>query len=132
MVKKDIALFNNKAKRFKTVFYDNDIPFDNIYGFTINKQYKYIQNYRLRQFILSIVLKNGEVIRLYSRLVNNDKDITHEAKIIASYTKKPIFHFGFDSKEENISKKQKISFLYPYLFYIIILLYYLIDYIFKK
>jgi len=93
---KHIGTFNYTAKLYQAFDYDKTISFDKIYGITMI--YKEIEiegakhTYYEKIFILDLLLQDGEIINL---VANENRDtLLAEAKVISTYTQKPIFDLG--------------------------------------
>ena len=93
---KKVGLFNGFTKLYTSFDDEKNIYFKDIYAYTIT--YKSVldddKDFRTELYELDMVLKSGKVVNLYARKGNNDTQILEEAKIIATYSEKPIFHFG--------------------------------------
>ena len=94
LAKKEVGIFDFRAKLYKSFLEDTTVPFDKIYAYTLT--YKRVQSRSeddwTSLYELDMVLTNGDVVNLYAR--EHDKEaIYNEAKIIASSTNKPIYDF---------------------------------------
>ena len=100
VARKKVGLFDVYSQSYMLYLEGKTVSFSNIYGYTIT--YKYVwdsdREYRTELYELDMVLNTGEIVNLYARKANYEKLLT-EAKIIASYTDKPIY--DFDQKDIN-------------------------------
>jgi len=95
MSSKKVGLFDMYYKSYVLYLEDKTVPFSDIYGYTITykKVWDFEREYRIELYELDMVLNSGEIVNLYARKLNYEK-LLEEAKIIASYTDKPIYDFG--------------------------------------
>jgi len=109
--RKIVIQFDKTLNTCKVLDTNKDISFDDIYGYTVT--YKRVwdddREFQTSLYELDMVIKGGEVINLYAKKDNNDKIILEEAKIIASYTNKPIYHFGLKDINKIFSVEESMK-----------------------
>jgi len=106
IAKKRVGVFDRYSRTYMAYSEDKLISFDEINAYTIT--YKNVwdndREYRMDLFELDMVLTNGNVVNLYARKGNNNL-LYEEAKIISSYTNKPIYDF----EKKDINKVFRIA-----------------------
>lgn len=97
------GIFDDKTQIYTDVMNERKIPFKNILGYIITyEEYRDTAHSRyVGVFTLDMVLHNGKIIPLFNveninlnTSLDDDTEILDDAKMLSSYTQKPIFHFG--------------------------------------
>jgi len=95
---------------------NEEIPCDEIYGFFI--EYTLVQNSSEGPastdcYKLNMILKDGTIMHLIAELFEKD-DLLEDAKIIAQYTQKPLYHFDTDTNVYLLSLASQAKVTTPF------------------